>query len=99
MFARIPGKGITLEMYIRNTQVNKKKKGYTMWCALKDKKKNNVTKEQHGTLIMKVIFFFDINDFFWYKVEKTCLLKIPIDSKSTYFNYVQFYQKFKKYNN
>jgi len=24
MFARIPGKGITLEMYIRNTQVNKK---------------------------------------------------------------------------
>jgi len=32
MFARIPGKGITLEMYIRNTQVNKniyiyKKKG------------------------------------------------------------------------
>jgi len=25
MFARIPGKGITLEMYIRNTQVNKKK--------------------------------------------------------------------------
>jgi len=27
MFARKPGKGITLEMYIRNTQVNKKKKG------------------------------------------------------------------------
>jgi len=26
MLARIPGKGITLEMYIRNTQVNKKKK-------------------------------------------------------------------------
>jgi len=26
MFARNPGKGITLEMYIRNTQVNKKKK-------------------------------------------------------------------------
>jgi len=26
MFARIPGKGITLEMYIRNTQGNKKKK-------------------------------------------------------------------------
>jgi len=26
MFAQIPGKGITLEMYIRNTQVNKKKK-------------------------------------------------------------------------
>jgi len=26
MFARKPGKGITLEMYIRNTQVNKKKK-------------------------------------------------------------------------
>jgi len=25
MFARNPGKGITLEMYIRNTQVNKKK--------------------------------------------------------------------------
>jgi len=25
MFARKPGKGITLEMYIRNTQVNKKK--------------------------------------------------------------------------
>jgi len=24
-FARKPGKGITLEMYIRNTQVNKKK--------------------------------------------------------------------------
>jgi len=24
-FAQIPGKGITLEMYIRNTQVNKKK--------------------------------------------------------------------------
>jgi len=24
MFARKPGKGITLEMYIRNTQVNKK---------------------------------------------------------------------------
>jgi len=29
MFARIPGKGITLEMYIRNTQVNKKKKKNT----------------------------------------------------------------------
>jgi len=26
MFARKPGKGITLEMYIRNTQVNKKNK-------------------------------------------------------------------------
>jgi len=26
MFARKLGKGITLEMYIRNTQVNKKKK-------------------------------------------------------------------------
>jgi len=26
MFARKPGKGITLEMYIKNTQVNKKKK-------------------------------------------------------------------------
>jgi len=26
MFARKPGKGITLEMYIRNTQVNKKRK-------------------------------------------------------------------------
>jgi len=26
MFAQKPGKGITLEMYIRNTQVNKKKK-------------------------------------------------------------------------
>jgi len=26
MFARKPGKGITLEMYIRNTQVNNKKK-------------------------------------------------------------------------
>jgi len=26
MFARNPGKGITLEMYIRNTQVKKKKK-------------------------------------------------------------------------
>jgi len=26
MFARKPGKGITLEMYIRNTQVNKKMK-------------------------------------------------------------------------
>jgi len=25
MFVRKPGKGITLEMYIRNTQVNKKK--------------------------------------------------------------------------
>jgi len=25
MFARKPGKGITLAMYIRNTQVNKKK--------------------------------------------------------------------------
>jgi len=25
MFAQKPGKGITLEMYIRNTQVNKKK--------------------------------------------------------------------------
>jgi len=28
MFARKPGKGITLEMYIRNTQVNKKKKEF-----------------------------------------------------------------------
>jgi len=26
MFAQKPGKGITLEMYIRNTQVNKKEK-------------------------------------------------------------------------
>lgn len=26
MFARKPGKGITLEIYIRNTQVNEKKK-------------------------------------------------------------------------
>jgi len=32
MFARKPGKGITLEMYIRNTQVNKKnlKKPYSV---------------------------------------------------------------------
>jgi len=36
MFARKPGKGITLEMYIRNTQVNKKK--------LKKKKKNTKKK-------------------------------------------------------
>jgi len=28
MFAQKPGKGITLEMYIRNTQVNKKKKSF-----------------------------------------------------------------------
>jgi len=28
MFARKPGKGITLEMYIRNNQVNKKKKEF-----------------------------------------------------------------------
>jgi len=33
MFARKPGKGITLEMYIRNTQVNKKK----------ERKKSSVT--------------------------------------------------------
>jgi len=30
MFARKPGKGITLEMYIRNTQVNNNKKRATM---------------------------------------------------------------------
>jgi len=30
MFARKPGKGITLEMYIRNTQVNKKKKKFLL---------------------------------------------------------------------
>jgi len=35
MFARKPGKGITLEMYIRNTQVKKKKK---------KKKKESVSK-------------------------------------------------------
>jgi len=35
MFVRKPGKGITLEMYIRNTQVNKKKKKRKKkkeWC-------------------------------------------------------------------
>jgi len=30
MLARKPGKGITLEMYIRNTQVNKKKKNIAL---------------------------------------------------------------------
>jgi len=36
MFAWIPGKGITLEMYIRNTQVNKKNIKKIMW-SLKDR--------------------------------------------------------------
>jgi len=35
MFARKPGKGITLEMYIRNTQVNKKKEMYIKKIQLK----------------------------------------------------------------
>jgi len=35
MFARKPGKGITLEMYIRNTQVNKKKKRQTYKVLLR----------------------------------------------------------------
>jgi len=35
MFARKQGKGITLKMYIRNTQVNKKKEKYnTLYCIL-----------------------------------------------------------------
>jgi len=33
MFARIPGEGITLEMYIRNTQVNKKNKKNKEWFS------------------------------------------------------------------
>jgi len=37
MFAQKPGKGITLEMYVRNTQVNKKKK------QKKTKKRSGVT--------------------------------------------------------
>jgi len=32
--ARTPGKGITLKMYIRNTQVNKKKKNSCVQWAL-----------------------------------------------------------------
>ena len=34
MFARKPGKGITLEMYIRNTQVNKKKRKKKKNCIV-----------------------------------------------------------------
>jgi len=40
LFARKPGKGITLEMYIRNTQVNKKEKNnvivrlHEIWAQL-----------------------------------------------------------------
>jgi len=37
MFARKPGKGITLEMYIRNTQVNKKKKIQTVLRKQRDR--------------------------------------------------------------
>jgi len=42
MFARKPGKGITLEMYIRNTQVNKKEKKRKK----KEKKKKKKTNKQ-----------------------------------------------------
>jgi len=41
MFARKPGKGITLEMYIRNTQVNKKKKEKNKNKGLWKKKKKS----------------------------------------------------------
>jgi len=34
MFARKPGKGITLEMYIRNTQVNRKEKDFAFYEIL-----------------------------------------------------------------
>jgi len=44
MFARIPGKGITFEMYIRNTQVNKKKQ------KNKKQKKSPVMHRQKGFL-------------------------------------------------
>jgi len=39
MFARKPGKGITLEMYIRNTQVNKKRKEKKRNTQVNKKKK------------------------------------------------------------
>jgi len=34
MFARKPGKGITLEMYIRNTEVNKKNINICLDCDI-----------------------------------------------------------------
>jgi len=51
MFARKPGKGITLEMYRRNTQVNKKKK----------KQKTKKKKEGLFTSFdVKFFFFFNL---------------------------------------
>jgi len=44
MFARIPGKGITLEMYIRNTQVNKKKR--------KEKKRKKKKTGERGRIFL-----------------------------------------------
>jgi len=38
MFARKPGKGITLEMYIRNTQVNKKINKIKLHATVKKKR-------------------------------------------------------------
>jgi len=49
MFARKLGKGITLEMYIRNTQVNKKKK--------EQKKKRKEKKKEKEKDFVWVLFF------------------------------------------
>jgi len=47
MFARKPGKGITLEMYIRNTKVNKKK-NKELKKKLKKKKKTTLCLQIKG---------------------------------------------------
>jgi len=64
MFARKPGKGITLEMYIRNTQVNKKRKkekkilehGYTY------KGNRRKSKEEINTCVLNI---FSYQIFMW----------------------------------
>jgi len=50
MFARKPGKGITLEMYIRNTQVNKKN------VKKKERKEKSLLQDKTGKIQSTVIF-------------------------------------------
>jgi len=51
MFARKPGKRITLEMYIRNTQVNKKKQ------KTKNKKQKAFMKKLSSSTESRILFF------------------------------------------
>jgi len=58
MFARKPQKGITLEMYIRNTQVNKKKDKWILAQMLKLPKMHRTHETQEMTKMQILHSFF-----------------------------------------